>query len=153
MAKSHILPPPAGYYFMLSFLGLPPIIAGPDIRFQSVSGFHVSMTTQDLTEGGQNLYSQRLPTRYTYQNLVLKRGLAIASLLSIQFQAAMSFFKFSPSDILVTLLNEDSVPINGWLFINAYPVSWSSTDLNAEENKILIETLEFAYERFQRISL
>ncbi|MEZ4858757.1 MAG: phage tail protein [Flavobacteriaceae bacterium] len=32
--------------------------------------------------------------------------------------------------------------------VHAYPVKWNVSDLNAEENKIAIETIELAYNYF-----
>jgi phage tail-like protein len=153
MEKQRILPPPVGYYFSVNFLGLLTADLSADMRFQSVSGFSVSMSPDTITEGGQNLYSHRLPTRFSYGNLILKRGLAVGSALNLQFQEAMTFYKFSPANVLVTLLNEEDIPVNAWLFINAYPVQWSSSDLDANEGKIVIETLELAYTCFQRMTL
>lgn len=167
--------PPVGYYFLVNFLAgtsnplglLAQVYAqvgtmaqGQDVlekpmdaRFQKVSGFRVSMSPYDLEEGGQNTHSHRLPTRYSYGNLVLERGIVLGSVLNLQFQDAMANYRFSPGNVLVNLLNEEDYPMVSWLFMNAYPVSWSSSDLNADENKVVIETLELAYSRFQRISI
>lgn len=147
-------PPPVGYYFGVNFLLPVPDVLGLDMRFQRVSGLEVSMRPQDLEEGGKNLYVHRLPTRYTYGNLVLERGLPLApSVLNTQFQLAMSTFSFITSTLLVTLINESDYPVAGWLFTGAYPVRWATSPLDANENKVVIDTLEMAYSRFQRISL
>ncbi len=170
-----IPPPPLGYCFLVNFLvglsnplalmaqvGAQAAVLGSDqdffekpmdARFQKVSGFRVSMNPYEFEEGGQNTYSHRLPTRYSYGNLVLERGIVMGSLLNLQFQDAMANYRFNPSSVLINLLNEEDQPTVSWLFMNAYPVSWSSSDLNADENKVVIETLELAYSRFQRISL
>ncbi|HUT46937.1 MAG TPA: phage tail protein [Sedimentisphaerales bacterium] len=120
-----------------------------DIRFQKVSGLSAEVRTTTVTEGGQNLYTHRLPERIDYQNLVLERGMVVGSLLNLEFNAAMSLFKFYPSNVLVTLFDEEKTPVSGWLFIKAYPVKWSTSDLNARENSVLIDTLELAYTRMQ----
>lgn len=167
--------PPVGYYFLVNFLSgasnpvslaaqvgaqVAAFVTGQDVlekpmdaRFQKVSGFRISMQPQDYEEGGQNVYAHRLPTRYSYGNLVLERGIILGSILNLQFQDTMTNYRFNPGNILVNLLNENDLPVVSWLFMNAYPVSWSSSDLNADENKVVIETLELAYSRFQRFSL
>ena len=43
--------------------------------------------------------------------------------------------------------------MGAWLFMDAYPVSWSSSDLDAAKAEVLIDTLELAYTRMQRMSL
>lgn len=160
--------PPVGYYFVANFFSPNRSLQSLqseaqttfdtqnksiDIRFQKISGFRVSMSPQVLEEGGQNLFSHRLPQRYNYENLVLERGLVLDSDISRNFQDAMTTFRFAPATVLVSLLDERDDPVMSWAFFNAYPVSWQSSDLDANANSIVIETLELAYTRFQRMNL
>jgi phage tail-like protein len=135
-----------GFRFRVDFLAGR---KGLDIRFQKVSGLSVEVETTPRVEGGENLYSHRLPERIKYGNLILERGLVSDSRLSDQFHEAMSLFKFAPSDVLVTLLGERRDRVAAWLFMKAYPVKWSVSDLNASERSIVIETLELAYARMR----
>jgi phage tail-like protein len=126
------------------------VIPNPlDIRFQRVSGLSAEVNTITLEEGGQNLYIHRLPKSISYNNLVLERGFVVGSPLNIEFNAAMSLFKFAPANVLVTLLSETKIPLAAWLFMKAYPVKWATSDLNAGETTILVDTLELAYTRMQ----
>lgn len=126
------------------------VIPNPlDIRFQSVGGLDSTVGVVTHREGGESLYSHRLPDSITYGNLVLKRGVTVGSPLTIEFNAAMTLFKFATSNVLVTALSEDKVPLAGWMFIRAYPVHWVTTDLNAETSSVMIETMELAYARMQ----
>lgn len=120
-----------------------------DIRFQRVKGLTATVKTTPLAEGGQNLYTQQLPVGVEYGNLVLERGMVIGSPLNVEFNAAMTLFKFAPSNVMVTLFDEAKVPVSAWLFIKAYPVKWSTSDLDATEKSVLIDTLELAYARMQ----
>lgn len=125
------------------------VIPNPlDIRFQKVSGLSVEVETEPVSEGGQNLYTQKLPKGVKYNNLVLERGMVIGSPLNLEFNATMSLFKFSTSNVLVTLLGESKVPLAAWLFMKAYPVKWATSDLNAEP-ALVIDTMELAYTRMQ----
>lgn len=125
------------------------VIPNPlDIRFQKVSGLSAEVETESVSEGGQNLYTQKLPKGIKYNNLVLERGMVTGSPLNVEFNAAMSQFKFVTSNVLVTLLGEDKIPLAAWLFIKAYPVKWATSDLNAEP-ALMIDTLELAYTRMQ----
>ncbi len=146
--------PPVGFHFMVVFLfgGFVPNLL--DIRFQKVSGISAEIDTTDIREGGENIFRHRLPNHVTYNNLILERGMVNGSLLNIEFNVAMSSMKFAPSNVLVTLLNENSLPLyGGWLFKRAYPVKWSTSDLDANNNSVVIDTMELAYSRLQRISL
>lgn len=141
--------PPLGHRFGVFFL-MGGVLPNPlDIRFQRVSGLTARVETTTVQEGGQNLYSHRLPKKINYENLVLERGFVVGSLLNIEFNVAMSAFKFAPSNVIVTLFSEQAIPLAAWMFLKAYPVRWSTADLNAGEDKILIDTLELAYTRMQ----
>jgi phage tail-like protein len=126
------------------------VIPNPlDIRFQKVSGLAAEVKTTPLSEGGQNLYTHRLPEKVDYKNLVLERGMVVGSPLNLEFNAVMSLFKFYPSNVLVTLFNAEQIPVAGWVFIKAYPVKWATSDLDAAEKALVIDTLELAYTRMQ----
>ena len=145
--------PPVGFHFLVSFL-IRVVLAYPlDIRFQKVSGISSEIETTDIREGGENVFRHRLPNHVTYNNLVLERGFVVGSPLNIEFNVAMSTMEFAPSNVLVILLNEDSIPIAGWLFQRAYPVKWSTSDLDANNNGVVIDTMELAYARFQSLRI
>jgi phage tail-like protein len=145
--------PPLGFRFGVIFL-VGGVIPNPiDILFQKVSGLGASVDTYPIEEGGQNLYTQSLPKRIRYKNLVLERGLVVGSPLVIEFNAAMSLFKFKPSNVLVNLLDNTRIPIASWLFMKAYPVDWAVSDLDANKNAVVVEHMEMAYQRMQTIRL
>jgi len=120
-----------------------------DIRFQRVSGLSASIDLATVNEGGQNLYSHRRPRKVGYGNLTLERGFLVGSPLNLEFNATMSLFKFAPSNVMVSLLAAEGHPIAAWLFLRAFPVRWQTADLNAGEDRVLIDTLELAYQRMQ----
>lgn len=122
-----------------------------DLRFQRISGLSATVETEDVRQGGQNLYTQKVPRRVGYKNLVLERGFVVGSPLNVEFNAAMSLFKFAPSNVLVTLLGEDALPRAGWLFLKAFPVRWETADLSASEDRVLVDTLELAFTSMQAL--
>lgn len=145
--------PPLAFRFGVLFMinGVIPNLI--DILFQKVSGLGSAIETQGVEEGGQNLYTQHLPKKVTHEHLVLERGLAVGSPLAIEFNIAMSRFKFKPSNVLVTLLDPTRAPIAAWLCLRAYPVKWHVADLDATANSVVIEQLELSYQRLQVIRL
>jgi len=145
--------PPLGFRFGVFFFAGGVVPNPLDIRFKKVSGIGSNIPSQTLNEGGQNLYSHKLPTRVQYDNLVLERGLAVGSPLVVEFNATMSLFKFSPSNVMVSLLDEAGIPISSWLFMKAYPVKWTVSSLDADSNAVVIETMELAYQRMQAIRI
>lgn len=145
--------PPLAFRFIVHFLvggAVPNFI---DILFQKVSGLGTTVNTVSVEEGGQNLYTQQLPTKVEHGNLVLERGLVTPSPLAVELNIAMTMFKFAPSNILISLLDNTYLPISTWLCIKAYPVGWSVSDLDARENAVVIETMEFTYQHLKIIRM
>ncbi|KAA3640634.1 MAG: phage tail protein [Bacteroidetes bacterium] len=142
--------PPAGFYFSVNFAG---ISSEQLASFQEVSGISMEMETKEITEGGENQFSRRVPSGVKYQNLVLKRGLMIKNSPIAQWcQDTLSsgFEKvIKPKSIVVSLLDESAKPIMNWAFHNAYPVKWEISDLKSSDNALVIETLEFTYSYFE----
>ncbi len=138
--------PPIGFLFEVSFDDISE--TSRDNRFQSVSGLSVDIETEQFTEGGENRFKHTLPVRSKFPNLVLKRGMLVDSDVVQWCRDAIESFVFNPSDITVTLLDEAHAPLVTWNIVHAYPVKWSIADLNAEESKVVIETLELNYQYF-----
>jgi phage tail-like protein len=124
-----------------------------DIRFQRVSGLSTRVETEPMNRGGQNIVTKRVPKRLAFDNLVLERGFVVGSPLNIQLSDIINEFKFIRSDVLVTLFNEDAVPISAWMFKEAFPVRWATADLNAQEDRILIDSLELSFTRMLTVRL
>jgi len=141
-------PPLAFRFSVLFFAG--GITPNPlDVMFQKVSGLGTTVELEPIQEGGQNFYTQQLPKRIQHENLVLERGLIVGSPLVIEFNAAISLFKFNTSNVLVTLIDGTNIPIASWLFMKAFPVKWRVSDLDASANSVVIETMELAYQHMQ----
>lgn len=145
--------PALGFRFAVFFFAGGVVPNPIDIRFQRVSGLTATIDTTTITEGGQNLYTHRLPRRVGYGNLTLERGFVTGSPLNLEFNAAMSLFKFAPSNVMVTLLDAVGAPLSAWMFFKAYPVRWSTANLSATEERVLIDTLELAYTRMQALRI
>jgi phage tail-like protein len=135
--------PPLGFHFKVEFANLP-----GEFEFQSVSGLNVEMETEEISEGGENRFKHKLPVRTRFPNLVLKRGLLVDSDLIKWCREAVEDFKISPTNITIKLLNEKHEPLMTWNVVHAYPVKWAVADFNAEESKLVIETIELVYNYF-----
>lgn len=144
---------PLTFRFSVTFF-IAGVIPNPlDIRFQKVSGLSSEIKTETITEGGQNLYTHRLPAGVHYENLKLERGMVVGSLLNTEFNLAMSTFTLVPGNVLVTLFNEKALPVSAWMFRGTYPVKWSVSDLDANQDSIVIDSMELAYKQFISIRI
>ncbi|MBK8251179.1 MAG: phage tail protein [Polyangiaceae bacterium] len=152
--------PPGAFYFTVTVLGsgtLFSLLTDIDASFQEVSGINAEFGIEPVTEGGENRFIHKLPKATKYQNLVLKRGVVtqdsvLAEWVGQTVGSGMSL-PILPQNLLVSLLNESGNPIIVWGFANAYPVKWDVSPMNSQENKILTETMEFAYNYFERVNL
>ena len=59
-------------------------------------------------------------------------------------------FTFVPKVVLIDLLDENSKPLAAWTFVNAYPIGIKFSDFKAQENAIVVETLELCYDYFTK---
>lgn len=135
--------PPAGFHFLVEFSGID--TTDNDHRFQSVGGLSVDIETEEIAEGGENRFKHKFPVRTKYPNLVLKRGMLIDSKVIKWCKDAVENFIFQPTDLTIKLLNEEHQPLHTWKIVHAYPVKWAVEDFSAEESKLVIETIELAY--------
>jgi phage tail-like protein len=137
--------PPWGFYYKVEFS-----ISKDknDARFQSVSGLSVEYDFENFKEGGENRFEHKLPVRTKYTDLILKRGMLTDSEVIKWFFDAFRDRQLSPSDINVILMNEKSEPLRTWKVAHAIPKKWLVSDLNSNENSIVIETMELTYRYF-----
>jgi phage tail-like protein len=141
--------PPVSFFFRVDFqLGG----ANTDSAFQEVNGFTVELQTEEVKEGGQNRYSQTLPGRAKYTDLVMKRGLILNSAVIQWCKDAIENLIIRPITVVVILLNEKNEPLLTYNFVNAWPKKWSVSDFNAQESKIVVETMELSYQYFDVIT-
>jgi phage tail-like protein len=151
--------PPTCFHFKVEFNDVDGAGSDTEQRFQEVSGLSVEVETETLREGGENRFEYKLPKRAKYPNLVLKRGLLKGTAFLDWFKSALYayFFAitippldFKPSDILITLLDESDQPVAVWNVVQAYPLKWSMSDLRSSENAVVVESMELAYQYFER---
>lgn len=142
--------PIVGFHFSVAFELLPK--QSIDAKFQNVAGLKATLEMEPYKEGGQNRFTHQLPLRTGYQDLVLKRSLTSdVSSLSNWCMNTIENFNFKPANLVVSLLNEKSVPLKSWYVVHAIPLSIEYADFNAEENKLVIETITLKYNFFKEI--
>lgn len=155
---------PVGFYFQVSILDMEALsiemgglhLPGSDIAFQEISGIEQEMNLKEVKSGGENRFKYRLPEGVTYKNLVLKRAAVVKfSPLAVWCTATLeSGFALPviPLNLQVQVLNAEGETCLSWTFVKTYPVKWSFSDLKSQENSILIETLELAYQYYFSLS-
>ena len=148
--------PPTGFHFKVEFQGVGGMGSDTEQRFQEVSGLTFEIVTEEVHEGGENRFAYKFPKRMKFPNLVLKRGLLKGTALMSWFKSAITtyftvaVYDFKPADILITLLNDADEPTAIWSVVQAYPLKWSISDFRATDNSIVVESIELAYQFFER---
>src|ERR1700694_4444117 len=132
--------PPVAFHFGVSLLGEndTPIGTPNDASFQEVSGIRVEFGNEEVAEGGQNQFVDRLPAPAPFADWVSR---TLASYLAKPIELR---------NLMVTLKNEIEKPLITWTFTNAYPVRWEVSPMNAMESAVFTETMELAYHYFER---
>ena len=146
------------FYFKVAFLELGVEIGDIETRFQEVSGIQEEMTVEEIEEGGINEYVHKLPKRTKFSNLVLKRALStVPSVIAKWADNAILNYKFQLCQVNVSLMKAVKADketkyeeVKTWHFFGAYPVKIQWSDLNAQKNDLVIETLELAFRNVTR---
>ena len=85
-----------------------------------------------------------------YENLVLRRGLIGELDLYEWWNDARNGDPDVRRTVTVSLLAEDrSAVVWHWKFTNAWPTKYSTSDLSAEGNEVVIEEIELTFERME----
>lgn len=116
-------------------------------RFKEVSGLGVEVEVKEYMEGGVNDFVHKLPTRFKYQNIVLKRGVTFEIGLLEWLKRTRNDAR--RIDMTLTLMGPNNKPVQAWSFAEAYPVKWTGPTFNAGSNQIATETLEVAHTGFK----
>lgn len=139
--------PHPGFHFLVVFELLPQF--PNDTRWQEVSGLTVSTEFESWPEGGENRYVHQLPKSLQFGELVLKRGKFLGSGVLQWARKSMEQFQFSPTNVLISLLDDDHLPIYNWYVVGAVPKRLEVSGINAGTNEILVETLALNYQYFK----
>jgi phage tail-like protein len=143
--------PPVAFSFSVRIAGN---AAAVDQGFQEVSGLDAERAMTPIEEGGENRFVHKLPGHIKAQNLVLKRGLMLAS--SPLFAWCKSALEddlanpIKPQSLTVSLLDEKAKPMITWSVVAAWPVKWQVGAFDAMKNEVAVETMEFACQRVER---
>ena len=131
------------------------------VRFQEVSGLEANLEIEEIIEGGNNLFKYRVPTRQTYGNITLSKGVIKENdSFHEWFKGAMlklaSISNFSDGRIKTLKIDlmspgKDAEIVRSWQLVGAFPIKWSISCLTASENKISIESVEVTFQYLESL--
>ncbi len=116
--------------------------------FSECSGLDASLEIEEYKEGGVNDRVHKFPTRSTFSNITLKRGVGFGEDLWLWYE---EFLKGEGTrrNGLIILANELRVPIKIWSFERGLPIKWTGPSLNSSSSAVAIESIEIAHEKLE----
>lgn len=120
--------------------------------FSECSGIESTLEVEEYQEGGVNDRVHKFPSRFTFANIILKRGVSLDPQLRMWHRALLDG-KPDRRDGLIIVQNEFKLPVAAWKFDRGLAVKYTGPDLNATQNGSSIETLEIAHERLENFDL
>lgn len=137
--------PPVSFYFSVKFQGSEGI---SDYKFQEVDGISGEVSTEEIKQGGENRFAYQVPTRAKFNTIELKRGLipSGSALAKWCINTLTGGFdqKITPQTLLVSILDENGSALLSWQINGAWPIGWSVSKLNAQENTLAIESIKLS---------
>jgi len=120
--------------------------------FAECSGLESTLEVEEYKEGGVNDRVHRFPSRFSFANITLKRGITLDPMLR-DWHLSLLRGRTQRRDGLIVLLNEQRLPVLAWKFERGLPVKWTGPGLNASQSGASIETLEIAHEHLEPFDL
>lgn len=121
--------------------------------FSECSGLEMTQLDEKRHEGGRNDTELRFPTRITWSNLTLTRGVSRISQSGWDWMYGFGEGKAKRMDGLVMLLDDRHLPHNLWHFKEAFPVKFTGPSMNALGKEVAVEKLELAHEGLWQLSI
>ncbi|WP_211445240.1 phage tail protein [Collimonas humicola] len=153
-----IFQPEVSRHFLATFFfevtaGTPKIPSMIDMRFQSISGLGRTTNVRSVYEGGENVGAHHLPEQIVHNELVFTRGVMLLSPLTMVFGEMLSDFKVRRIDVVIMLLNARLLPKACWSISDAVPSGWDTGALDANDDKVLINTFKLRYRDITRLGI
>jgi len=118
--------------------------------FSKMSELANETSLEEYREGGVNNYVHKLPNSTSYKNIILEHGIGVDNTIYNWRQDVID-------GNLSEALRSGTIKVYGqnfmrsiWHFHGAWPVSLEIGELDAGDDKVLIEKVELVIERFER---
>jgi phage tail-like protein len=118
--------------------------------FNECTGLGVALDVEEYKEGGNNGTVLKFPTRVTWPNITLKKGVGASTALW-DWHLGFAEGKGKRRDGLIVLMNDLHLPNNIWYFRRGLPVRYTGPSLNAAQGAVAIESMEIAHEGIYQV--
>jgi phage tail-like protein len=113
--------------------------------FSECSGLEMSLQVEEFREGGNNGRVLKFPTRVTWSNIMLKKGVGAGTALW-DWHYGFTEGKGKRRDGVIVLLTDLRKAHNIWYFRRGLPVKYTGPALNSMQSSVAVESIEIAHE-------
>jgi phage tail-like protein len=121
--------------------------------FSECEGLKMLQEEEKRWEGGLNNTEHRFPSRLTWPNLVLTRGVSRISQSGWDWLYSYGQGRVRRMDGIVVLMDDQHLPHNIWKFKRGIPVRFEGPKLKGGGNDVAVEVLEIAHEGLWQLSV
>lgn len=126
-------------------------------EFREVRGLSAKVEVMEVIEGGQNDFVHKLPGRFTFEDVTLRRGITFDNGLYNWFnEMSGSRFElgtlrkgkatFSRQNVAITLRSSKGTRLRTWILSDALPISWKGPELSIENDDFLVEEITLSHQ-------
>lgn len=115
--------------------------------FQEVKGLESEVEVLEYRHGKSKQFSAfKMPGMKKVVNVTLKKGLFSGDTKLFEWYNSNRMNRPDRRTVTISLLNEKHEAEMVWTLLNAFPMKIESTDFNAEQSAVAVETLIIAHE-------
>ena len=123
-----------------------------DLSFLEVSGLEVEADNISYRHGNDPSFGTiQMPGVKKSGNLILKKGVFANEDLYQSLISKIALNTYKRMTVVIRLLDENTEPRITWQINNAFPLKYSSTDMNSESSEAAIESIEFSHQGIQQV--
>ena len=123
-----------------------------DLSFLEVSGLEVEADNISYRHGNDPSFGTiQMPGVKKSGNLILKIGVFANEDLYQSLISKIALNTYKRMTVVIRLLDENTEPRITWQINNAFPLKYSSTDMNSESSEAAIESIEFSHQGIQQV--
>lgn len=115
--------------------------------FTSCDGLGAEVVMETREEGGENTFVWQIPTRLKYPNVKLSRPLGANTSKIAEWVSSIAT-GYQRRTMVIEAMRADGKVIAKWSLYGVVPVRWTGPQLNADQPKVLTETVEIAHHGF-----
>jgi phage tail-like protein len=123
-----------------------------DLPFQEVSGLEVEADNISYRHGNDPSFGTiQMPGIKKSGNLILKKGVFANETLFNSLISKIRLNTYKRMTVVIRLMDETTEPRMTWEINNAFPLKYTSTEMNSESSEAAIESLEFSHQGISQL--